>query len=88
MITKIEGGNVDISQSKIVAFARALSTSPAYLMGWIDDPSPQSVIRSDDLLPEEQRLVDLYRNAEPSAREYAVEMLENHQRKDTSDKAI
>lgn len=38
--------------------------------------------------PDEQRLVDLYRNAEPSAREYAVEMLENHQKKDTSGKAI
>lgn len=32
MITKIESGAVDISQSKIVAFARALGTTTKYLM--------------------------------------------------------
>lgn len=37
MITKIESGKVDISQKKIIAFAKALDTTPAYLMGWIDD---------------------------------------------------
>ena len=37
MITKIESGKVDISQKKIVAFAKALNTTPAYLMGWTDD---------------------------------------------------
>ncbi|GAB1476252.1 hypothetical protein MASR2M70_10860 [Bacillota bacterium] len=37
-IAKIEAGHVDLPQSKIVAFAQALNTSPAYLMGWIDDP--------------------------------------------------
>ena len=33
MITKIESGKVDISQKKIIAFAKALDTTPAYLMG-------------------------------------------------------
>lgn len=33
MITKIESGKVDISQKKILAFARVLNTTPAYLMG-------------------------------------------------------
>lgn len=37
MITKIESGKVDISQKKVVAFAKALDTTPAYLMGWTDD---------------------------------------------------
>lgn len=32
MITKIESGAVDISQSKIVAFARVLGTTTRYLM--------------------------------------------------------
>lgn len=36
MITKIEAGKVDISQTKIVEFANALNTTPAYLMGWIE----------------------------------------------------
>lgn len=33
MITKIESGKVDISQKKILAFARVLNTTPSYLMG-------------------------------------------------------
>lgn len=37
-IAKIEKGVNDVVQSKIVAFARALETTPGYLMGWTDDP--------------------------------------------------
>ena len=36
-IAKIEAGVNDIVQSKVVAFASALDTTPAYLMGWEDD---------------------------------------------------
>ena len=42
MITKIESGKVDISQKKIIAFARVLNTTTAYLMGLdenVDEPS-------------------------------------------------
>lgn len=35
-IAKIESGENDIPQSKIESFAKALSTTPAYLMGWND----------------------------------------------------
>ena len=38
MITKIESGKVDISQKKIIAFAHALNSTPAYLMGWTEEP--------------------------------------------------
>lgn len=34
MIAKIEKGAVDLTQSKIVAFADALQTTPSELMGW------------------------------------------------------
>lgn len=34
MIAKIEKGNVDLPQSKIMAFANALETTPGELMGW------------------------------------------------------
>ena len=37
-IAKIEAGKSDIPQSKIQEFATALHTTPAYLMGWTDDP--------------------------------------------------
>lgn len=36
-INKIEKGGNDLPQSKIVAFAKALKTTPSYLMGWEDD---------------------------------------------------
>lgn len=39
-ISKIENGKADIPQSKIAAFADALETTPAYLMGWEEKPQP------------------------------------------------
>ena len=36
-INKIESGQNDISQSKIYEFAKALKTTPSYLMGWEDN---------------------------------------------------
>ena len=43
-ITKIENGTNDIVQSKVCDFAKALNTTPAYLMGWedLEQPIPQS----------------------------------------------
>ena len=35
-INKIELGKNDITQHKVVEFANALNTTPAYLMGWTD----------------------------------------------------
>ena len=40
-ISKIENGKADIPQSKIAAFADALQTTPAYLMGWEEQPAPK-----------------------------------------------
>ena len=36
-INKIEMGVNDIPQSKVVAFAEVLHTTPAYLMGWVEE---------------------------------------------------
>ena len=68
MITKIESGKVDISQKKIIAFARVLNTTPGYLMGWTDDHPDDPLLdkpphtiearilaRGIDSLPAEQR---------------------------------
>lgn len=35
-INKIEAGINDITQSKVIAFAKVLNTTAAYLMGWDD----------------------------------------------------
>ena len=51
-ISKIENGKADIPQSKIAAFADALETTPAYLMGWEEQPAPQKPIPPFRPLPE------------------------------------
>ncbi len=38
-INKIELGERDVSRPMIIKFAEALNTTPAYLMGWEDDPN-------------------------------------------------
>ena len=48
MITKIESGKVDISQKKIISFARVLNTTPGYLMGWTDESPEQSPSEKND----------------------------------------
>ena len=40
MIARIESGDVDLPQSKIMLFARALDVSPSDLMGWDEHPTP------------------------------------------------
>ncbi|MBU5469164.1 helix-turn-helix domain-containing protein [Falcatimonas sp. MSJ-15] len=42
-IAKIENGTNDIVQSKVAAFADVLNTTPAYLMGWTEEPNMQEV---------------------------------------------
>lgn len=42
-INKIELGGRDLPQKKIADIARALGVSPAYLMGWIEEPEPEEV---------------------------------------------
>lgn len=37
MVAKVEKGLVDLSQSKIMDFAKALETSAGDLMGWVED---------------------------------------------------
>lgn len=54
-IAKIENGTNDIVQSKVVAFASVLNTTPAYLMGWEEPPAAPNPLPSD-----QQQLNDIY----------------------------
>ena len=54
-IAKIENGTNDIVQSKVVAFASVLNTTPAYLMGWEESPAAPDSLPSD-----QQQLNDIY----------------------------
>ncbi len=52
-VAHIESGRVDIPQSKIAQFAEVLHTTPAYLMGWDDDPEDYDQAEELDSLPGE-----------------------------------
>lgn len=58
-VTRIENGEIDLPQSKILAFAHALRTTPAELVGWTDDDSyGDSVIYIEDLGEYAQEIVE------------------------------
>lgn len=48
-IAKIEKGVNDVVQSNIVKFAEVLSTTPAYLMGWLDNVEEKPVETANKL---------------------------------------
>ena len=47
-INKIEKGINDVSQSKLIDFAKILNTSPSYLMGWSDE---EDYLKIDNIIP-------------------------------------
>lgn len=77
-INKIEMGINDIPQSKIVKFAEVLGTSPARLMGWVNEETNK---KNDDLVriiaklrtePELLEVVSIMSDAQLSAEQYAA----------------
>ena len=58
-INKIEKGENDIPQSKIVAFAKALRTTPEALMGWEQSPVPASGDLPANVFPIQTKKVPL-----------------------------
>ena len=66
-IAKIEAGAVDLSESKIMAFAKVFGVEPNYLMGWTDkeEPSLQLQLFSDT---EAMQLYRRYMEAAPNIR--------------------
>ena len=72
-INKIELGINDIPLSKVREFARALSTTEAYLMDWEDETSSSGTTSSDAIRPAadpgEEHLISVYRDLNPDGRE-------------------
>ena len=65
-IAKIESGENDITQSKIVAFAKALGVKPGYLMGWEDVPEPSPSL---SLSQQEETHIKKYRQLDADGKE-------------------
>lgn len=68
-IAKIEKGEVDLAESKIREFAKALKTSPQELMGW-DDPDPEASI--DDTL---EKICKFYNILNPEGKAEALKRI-------------
>lgn len=49
-IAKIEKNLIELNQSKISAFAKALNTTEAYLMGWTSNATPDYTTKKEDNL--------------------------------------
>lgn len=65
-ITKIEKGQVDLQQSKIELFAKALGTTSKELVGW----------NEETVIPEEfEWLIEEYRKLDPTGREHVDTVL-------------
>lgn len=73
MIAHIEKGDVDLTQSKIVAIAKALSIPPGDLMGWTDestnDPEPDTAMSGSA----EDHLIKIYRNLNGEGQEKLID---------------
>ena len=72
-IAKIESGENDITQSKIVAFAKALGVKPGYLMGWEDVPEPSSSL---SLTPSEETHIKKYRQLDDGGKEEIDDLID------------
>lgn len=74
-VSKLESGQGDPGQSKVLAFARALKTTPAYLMGWVEDPMPTGIPSGFEPLPKtvKRPLVGSIACGEPITAEENVE---------------
>ena len=70
-IAKIEAGVNDIVQSKVVAFASALDTTPAYLMGWEDDTEDVSYKESPSS-PSTPEILTLYNSLDSEDQSLAL----------------
>lgn len=62
-VAKVEVGAVDLSMTKIVAYAKALETDVTTLMGWADDPKEQH----------ENKLLELFDTLEETQQEKLVD---------------
>ncbi len=73
-IAKIEAGENDITQSKIVAFAKALRVEPGYLMGW-DTPTLKNS-SNISLTVQEQTHIKKYRQLNADGKEEIDDLID------------
>lgn len=75
-INKIELGINDITQSKVIAFAKALDTTPAYLMGWTEviEREKPAIENNDELSAQLKEFDKIFMSLSPEAQDKLIEL--------------
>jgi repressor LexA len=72
-VRKWETGMIaNMKRDKIALLAKALSTTPAYLMGWKEETSDVTLIQVTE---GEQKLLDLFRRVPESQQDMVLQMI-------------
>lgn len=72
-ISRYENGQNDPTVRVLLSIARALDTTPAYLIGASDNPDRPYA--EDDLTEDERALLEIFRSKNPDRRHNIVEIL-------------
>ena len=72
-LNRIEKGTVDVSQAKVVQFAKILNVSIAYLMDWEED---KQITTDKDLTDGEKLLLELFHKVPDEKKEMLLKMIE------------
>ena len=81
-IAKIEKGEVDLTRSKIVAFAKALDTTPGLLMGWcstsntVDNQNVNKQNHTYQLTHKEEKLIIDFRSLNEQGQDYILQTMD------------
>ena len=73
-ISKVERGIRDISQTMIIKYAKALGTTPSYLMGWTEEEKIPSAAEPK-LNEGEEALLNLFRLIPEDKKKMVLEMI-------------
>ena len=76
-INKIELGINDIPQSKIVKFAEVLGTTPAHLMGWVEESQENNPPEKLELSEGEKMWLELYHRVSDETRDVLINMMDS-----------
>ncbi len=72
---RYESGNIkNIGHETICKLAELFNCNPAYLMGWVEEPS---IVQATSVSQGEQRLVEVYRNLNNEGREKILQYAED-----------
>jgi transcriptional regulator with XRE-family HTH domain len=76
MVSRVENGKVDLSQSQIIKFAEALDIDPGTLMGWndvvIEKKEPLGDRGKEALLAYAKQLYENYQKASPEIQKAVI----------------